>query len=271
MRVIDGMHRLKAALMRGNETIEARFFDGPEDAAFLLAVRENITHGLPLSTDDREVAAARILADQPQWSDRAVAAASGLSAKNVAAIRARSTESVPQLNARLGRDGRVRPVDGAEGRLRASEIINRRPDLSLREIAREAGISVATAKDVRERLRQGRDPLPSRQRSANPRPVDESRDRPVSRPPAPSVRAAGNAADAGEWPQTRKKLCKDPALKYSASGRSFVQWFDAHTVDAVEWKAVIDAVPAHWRDEIAALARLYAERWLEIARTLEGH
>src|SRR4051794_13870261 len=49
MRVIDGMHRVGAAQLRGDETIEARFFDGTSQEAFILAVRSNITHGRPLS------------------------------------------------------------------------------------------------------------------------------------------------------------------------------------------------------------------------------
>ncbi|WP_460350281.1 ParB/RepB/Spo0J family partition protein [Actinoallomurus acanthiterrae] len=263
MRVIDGMHRLKAALMRGRETIEARFFEGPDDAAFLLAVRENIKHGLPLSTADREMAAARILASQPHWSDRAIAAVAGLSTRAVAAIRVRSTDAAAQLNARMGRDGRMRPLDGAEGRLRASDIINDRPDLSLRQIAREAGISLSTARDVRQRIRQGRDPLPAGQRNRQ----DEAQ---VERPhQAPSVPAPRPPSDVSGWPSVRQKMNKDPALRYNASGRTFLHWFDAHAVDASGWKPIVDAVPPHWRDEIAALARLHAERWLEIAKTLD--
>src|SRR5947207_6223921 len=57
LRIIDGTHRLGAALLRGDDTIEARLFDGSEHEAFLLAVKENITHGLPLSLPDRMAAA----------------------------------------------------------------------------------------------------------------------------------------------------------------------------------------------------------------------
>src|SRR5690348_9957549 len=53
MRVIDGMHRLSVARQRGDTMIEAEFFDGSESEAYVLAVRANIQHGLPLSFDDR--------------------------------------------------------------------------------------------------------------------------------------------------------------------------------------------------------------------------
>src|SRR5690349_6262411 len=45
MRVIDGMHRLRAAELRGQQEIEVRFFDGDEASSFVLAVRANIAHG----------------------------------------------------------------------------------------------------------------------------------------------------------------------------------------------------------------------------------
>src|SRR5438128_1449366 len=41
MRIIDGMHRLRAAVLRGESQIEVYFFDGNTDAAFVLAVESN--------------------------------------------------------------------------------------------------------------------------------------------------------------------------------------------------------------------------------------
>ncbi|MEU4746566.1 ParB/RepB/Spo0J family partition protein, partial [Actinosynnema sp. NPDC023658] len=91
MRVIDGMHRLRAAMLRGDTEIAVEFFDGTEAEAFARGVRENVTHGLPLSRADREAAAARIITAHREWSDRALAQLTGLSATTVAAVRARST------------------------------------------------------------------------------------------------------------------------------------------------------------------------------------
>src|SRR6266571_447533 len=48
MRVVDGMHRLRATLMKGQETIEVQFFEGSEDEAFIRAIAANTEHGLPL-------------------------------------------------------------------------------------------------------------------------------------------------------------------------------------------------------------------------------
>jgi hypothetical protein len=155
MRVIDGMHRLMAASIQGQETIEVIFFEGSEADVFLRAVEENVAHGLPLSQADRRAAAERIIASHPHMSDRGIGHSAGLAAKTVATIRKRSSEGVPQSNARVGRDGRIRPLDGGIGRRRAAEVLTNQPNASLRDVARLAGISPATVLDVRKRLERG--------------------------------------------------------------------------------------------------------------------
>jgi len=49
MRVIEGIHRVNAAIMRGEKTIAAKIYHGRYyyDDAALMAVRMNIAHGLP--------------------------------------------------------------------------------------------------------------------------------------------------------------------------------------------------------------------------------
>ena len=178
MRVIDGMHRVSAARLRGEETIEVVFFDGTDEDAFVLAVRANVAHGLPLSYADREAAVARIVVSHPDWSDRAIAATTGLAPRTVAAVRSRIV-GLPQDTARVGRDGRVRPLDSTTGRRTASRLIAAFPDASLREIARAAGISPATVRDVRERIRRGEDPVPARRARGDqgqPAPEGESQE-----------------------------------------------------------------------------------------------
>ncbi|MFD0855024.1 hypothetical protein ACFQ07_22475, partial [Actinomadura adrarensis] len=100
MRVIDGMHRLRVARLKGQNTVAVRFFEGPEDLVFALAVEANIAHGKPLSLQDREAAAARIVREHPEWSDRVIAGTSGLSSKTVGAIRRRAGADLPQVQAR---------------------------------------------------------------------------------------------------------------------------------------------------------------------------
>ena len=133
MRVIDGMHRLMAASMQGRKTIDVIFFSGSEADVFLRAVQENVAHGLPLSRADRSAAVARIIASHPHMSDRAIAHSVGLAAKTVAAIRKSSGTDVPGPNARVGLDGKVRPLDSGGGRRRAAELLTEQPDASLRD------------------------------------------------------------------------------------------------------------------------------------------
>ncbi|MEV7380714.1 ParB N-terminal domain-containing protein [Streptomyces lydicus] len=108
MRVIDGLHRLMATEFLGRQRIDVRFFDGDEDEAFVEAVQANVAHGLPLTLAERTAAAARVVRTHAEWSDRRIAAVVGLSPKTVGAVRARSSEEIPQTMARVGRDGRVR-------------------------------------------------------------------------------------------------------------------------------------------------------------------
>ncbi|MEV4896409.1 ParB N-terminal domain-containing protein, partial [Nonomuraea sp. NPDC055795] len=160
LRVIDGIHRFKAALRRGEKQISVVYFDGTEDEAFIRAVRENVAHGLPLTLPERKAAARRILSTHPELSDRMIAAHTGLAAKTVARLRESSRGEIPQANARLGADRRLYPMKASEGRLRAAQVITERPDAPLREVARLAGVSLATAHDVRHRVRRGEDPVP---------------------------------------------------------------------------------------------------------------
>lgn len=120
MRVVDGMHRLSVARLRGQRDIAVVFFDGDDNEAFELAVQLNVAHGLPLTLAERRSAAARLLTMRPEWSDRRVAESAGLSPKTVGVVR-RTTAEIPQLTTRAGRDGRTRAVPSMRKR-RESEV-----------------------------------------------------------------------------------------------------------------------------------------------------
>ena len=114
MRVVDGMHRYHAALLRGDVEIEVTYLDGNDEDVFVHAVAANVAHGLPLSLRDRRAAALRILKTHPDWSDRSVATTTGLSPKTVGAVRRAASGEIPQSGSRLGRDGRRRTVPRAD-------------------------------------------------------------------------------------------------------------------------------------------------------------
>ncbi|GAA3871517.1 hypothetical protein GCM10023084_25660 [Streptomyces lacrimifluminis] len=230
MRVIDGLHRLRAAQLRGHSTIAVSFYDGTDADAFVLAVESNVRHGLPLSLPDRKRAAARIVATHPQWSDRKIASVTGIAPNTVADVRRSAPVGTPGEGiARIGRDGRVRPVDIAEGRRRAGQLIAENPNLSLRQIARAAGISPETARDVRNRLSRGEEPLLSpRPRGVRPRPREE-RLQVVPQTGRGEDRydmAAGAAFAEGLSAVNRLKA--DPALRLNETGRQLLRLLSVH-------------------------------------------
>ncbi|WUB12790.1 ParB/RepB/Spo0J family partition protein [Streptomyces platensis] len=262
MRVIDGMHRLRAAELRGATEIEARYFEGDEKDAFVLAVKSNIAHGLPLSLDDRKAAAARIIGSHPLWSDRAIGSATGLSAKTVGALRACSTEGIPQSNVRIGRDGRARPLDPTEGRIRAGRLMQENPTAPLRQIAAQAGVSLGTASDVRKRLRSGEGPVREGRR---PHPAPEA----DAGEPPPRRRLEETEPSSPSRALMLRHLSRDPSVRLTENGRVLLRWLNVVTVRSQDWDRLIGSVPAHRVRAIAELARGCAEIWQHVADQLE--
>ncbi|PPK68801.1 Homeodomain-like domain-containing protein [Actinokineospora auranticolor] len=257
MRVVDGLHRLKVARVRGDRTIAARFVDGTESDAFVLAVEANIRHGLPLSLADRKRAAAQIMGTHPQWSDRRVASATGISAGTVADLRRRGGEGGNE--ARIGRDGRIRPVDSTERRKQAADLIRSDPGLSLRQVAKQVGISPETVRDVRGRLERGESPTPDGNRALRPKP------HPLTWP-EPDL---GRAVDR-ERLAVLERLKADPALRLNEVGRILLRMLAMHSMDGQEWERILRGVPPHLYGVVAAFARDHARVWAGFADHLEN-
>lgn len=264
MHVIDGMHRIRAALLNGRDSIAARLVDCDERTAFVLAVKANITHGLPLSSADRKAAAVSIMASHPEWSDRSVAEAAGLSDKTVSAIRASATSKLPQSNSRVGRDGRVRPLNSASRRRQAAAMLIERPDAGLREVARATGLSPATVRDVRRRADRGEDPVPERYRTpAGPQLLHAVRTLPKT---GAQPRQSAMEID-GKTLLT--KLMHDPSVRFSEAGKYTLRWLYQYTVDAPSCQGLGENVPDHWAELVADLARNCAMAWTALAEQLE--
>lgn len=276
MRVIDGMHRLMAASLQGQETIDVTFFDGSETDVFLLAVRENIVHGLPLSQADRRAAAERIIASHPHMSDRAIGHSVGLAAKTVAAIRKISSEEIPQSSTRVGRDGKVRPLDSGLGRRRAAEILTQQPDASLRDVARAAGISPATVLDVRKRLERGESPVPERpaahagRKNASGNGAGTAADTESDGASAQAIRLSSRAAAPPDPASAVEKLLRDPALRNNERGKGMLRLLHVNAVGAEQLPDVAAAVPPHCVGVVVQLAHQYAKMWQDFARELDG-
>ncbi|MEU3416017.1 MULTISPECIES: winged helix-turn-helix transcriptional regulator [unclassified Streptomyces] len=259
MRVVDGRHRLCAARLRGEEYIAARLVDGEDEDIFLLAVKLNMRHGLPLSRDDRMAAARRIIRGHPDWSDRRIARASGLSDKTVAAVR-RSAGDLAETGTRVGRDGRARPRQTAEARIRAAELLRDNPRISLRELASAAGISLGTARDVKVRVLRGADPVPDGQR----------RPRASQGPPAPSAEPLTAPLDPAERQRAIARLARDPSLRQTETGRTVLRILAVHSLGAAELERLARAVPPHGVDAVLTLARACADDWSRFVRRLES-
>jgi ParB-like chromosome segregation protein Spo0J len=242
MRVVDGVHRAIAARSAGRTTIQAVLFQGDEAEARIEAVRSNIAHGKPLSLAEREAAAGGILELVPDWSDRRVASVSGLSPKTVARLRrcsteTRATEDSAQLRGRVGRDGKLRPIDPSAVRRRVAEALRTDPRASNREIAKRTGASQATVRDVRQRLSQG-------------------------------------ASVVSSLSEQRRKRNKTPTS--ASDGRfpgvvptDFAEWFEERHVDDTSWRDFVDAIPISRVYEIADTARARSESWRAFASALE--
>ncbi|GGO07974.1 hypothetical protein GCM10010116_16100 [Microbispora rosea subsp. aerata] len=283
MRVIDGMHRLRVAILKGRSEIAVRFFDGSEADAFVLSVRLNVGHGLPLTLDERKDAARRIIASHPHWSDRAVAESTGLSAKTVAGVRRRLGGQGEQQFSRVGRDGKSRPLNSAEGRRSAAALLAENSEISLRELSRKTGLSVGTVRDVRRRLDRGQDPIPERLRAGKAGAAGPGRTTAAARTGgarrAGETRRPSGESRGGDEPRARRravgesletasalrKLARDPSLRATESGRLLLRMLLATEVGPAQWQEIAEAIPAHCMPLIRAVVLKRSEDWKRLA------
>ncbi|UXY30456.1 ParB/RepB/Spo0J family partition protein [Streptomyces sp. HUAS TT20] len=286
MRVIDGMHRLRVAVLRGQPEIRVRFFEGSAADAFVLAVKSNVGHGLPLTLTERVSAAERIIASHAQWSDRVIASATGLSATTVGGLRRRRSETGTAPASRIGRDGRVRPLSTAEGRRTAGRLIAASPDAPLREIAKQANLSLGTVRDVRNRVLRGEDPVPAPRRAASrqrtrppaqnsvprlPGAIGEKEQPRVAGPDAPSNPSAAKAPGGGpqaDLTAVFKNLCGDPSLRYTETGRLLLRMLETQIAGVRRWDEIAESVPSHRAAMVSAAATECASAWQKLARKI---
>jgi transposase-like protein len=163
---------------------------------------------------------------------------------------------------RIGLDGRIRRVDIAERRRLARDLITRNPGASLTEIAREAGISPATAHDVRRQLANGHDQItlerPGTELGVRAKPGHSVRG-PASAKPGPIRQPA----------VILQRLRRDPSLRSSELGRSLLRWLSAHAAGAEEWAGYLEGLPPHSASLVQEAARGIAHTWTSFANELE--
>lgn len=250
--VIDGQHRVAAARGLGLKHVRAVWFEGSNDDAYIEFVRCNVGHGLPLSLEERREAVRHILRTHADRSDRGIAAICGVSPKTVARLRddLHASGTLAQGTARVGRDGRARPVDAGEVRERIAQELEAYPEASLRFIAKRVGASPETVRSVRNRLGYAGSP--------------------VTEAAAPVIDA--EATVLALLTRRERRACTwrdDAALATREGGGDFVAWFDATTVDDVDAWNYTGAVPLSRTYEVADEARRRAAFWSSFAETVE--
>ena len=243
--VIDGVHRVLAARMLRRDVIAVRYFTGTPEQAFVEAVRANVTHGKPLSLAERESAARKLLLAHGDWSDRLVAHICGLSDKTVGRLRRASAE-IPQLSARVGRDGRKRPTDARPLRDEIATALRAQPDAKPARVAQSLRTSPSTVRDVRKRIQKGEDPSPSERRSL---PKEARRERRGKIVPV-------------DWRT-------DHAILALPTGAELAEWLDRTNIDSSQWEAVLAEVPIGRIPQLIEDARSRANEWTNFATALE--
>ncbi|MEU7580873.1 helix-turn-helix domain-containing protein [Streptomyces sp. NPDC041068] len=289
-RVVDGMHRLRAAMLRGARDLPVRYVEGSSADLFVHSVAANTRHGLPLTLKDRRAAVVRILASHPHWSDRAIAAVSGVSPKTVGAARKRrSSEDFPHSNegddggketARVGRDGRVRPLDMPQRREKARLLLAEHPQATLRDVAEEAGVSISTVHRLRRAASaqppdtgRGRESLPPLSAEAAPRAGDRigtvvvaCEERSLR---SISERAEPQAESARAQPRAADSLYRDPSIRFTDRGRALLRWINGQNGELAAGKRLLESVPPHCMRAAAEVARHYAKEWERLADALQ--
>ncbi|MFF4605125.1 hypothetical protein ACFY12_20615 [Streptomyces sp. NPDC001339] len=216
-----------------------------------------------MTTSERGQAAARLLEAQPHRSDRAIASAVGLSARTVAELRRRVAKDAPQPAARVGRDGRVRPVNSERGRLLAAEYLTANPEASLRAAARAAGISPGTVRDVRDRLRRGEHPVPAaRPRSSHEKSQEHRR---------PGTTPGNNVHANISVQRALHSLGKDPSLRSTEAGRKLLRLLASQPVSPAQRRELVESLPPYHLDMLWLVSRECAAVWQDFAGSIEAH
>jgi len=249
--VIDGVHRVLAAKMLGRVTIPVHYFEGTHDEAFVEAVRANITHGKPLTLAEREAAARKLLGMHGDWSNRLLGDICGLSDKTIGRLR-KTTAELPQLSARVGRDGRQRPLDSRPLREQIARALRTTPDANAEELARSLSTSPSTVRDVRRRLRGGDSPIPT-QRGVK---ADAST---ASRASNGERRAVSAAV---EWRSDR-------AILALPRGSELAEWLDQTKIRVTQWASLVQEIPLGRIPQLIEEAESRALEWTRFAKALE--
>jgi len=184
----------------------------------------------------------------PDCSDRAIAESAGLSHHTVARIRRkRSTGQIAQSNSRRGKDGRTRPLTANDGREAAARLLLTDQSKTLREVARQTGVSLSTVHDVRDRLARGVSPVVSM----------------TPRGTTPNVHLARGQA-------VLTRLWNNSAVRSHEKSKTMLQLLAHSLRTADDAQAACKNAPELCRDAVADIAAAAGNAWTRLAQELRS-
>jgi len=146
-------------------------------------------------------------------------------------------------------DGRVRPVDPARRRQAATQLLGDHPDASLREVARQVGLSPETIRKLR----------------AQSAPVNGTIG---GRPPA-TARLARTERQKPAGNMALQALRADPAFRSKENGRALLRLLTESQVVQISGGEFIEKAPVHCLGRLVEAARACARDWEAFAAAVE--
>jgi hypothetical protein len=142
-----------------------------------------------------------------------------------------------------------------------AELLEQMPSASLRAIARAAGVSPGTVRNVRDRLTRG---------DFRGSPTTGNDNDALSRSAHGQQSTTGVVADKPvDATALLAILSRDPALRMNESGRELLRWLHARTVRFDDSAMIATSVPDHCLSHFIDLARHCSGTWADIAHDLQ--
>jgi ParB-like chromosome segregation protein Spo0J len=155
--IVDGEHRVAAALILGRTEIPAVILADPQCAGadLIRSIEANVRHGLPLTRDERRSAVEAVLGVRPDLADRAIAQICGVSRSTVKTKRAEAACSGglnDHLNTRVGSDGKRYGAAPTTWRPHLEALLRIDPKMTVRTLAERTGASVGAVHARRQEV-----------------------------------------------------------------------------------------------------------------------
>jgi hypothetical protein len=166
----------------------------------------------------------------------------------VATLRKCPTAEAAQLDTRVGKDGRYRPIGPEKQRAEIVECLSANPTLSLRRVAQLVHASPSTVSNVKRQIATT---------------VTEASRKELAR----SAKCGGDNAGPEH---AVANSGKSGAMIGALTDRGCDEWLGSRSTDLAEWSESIIEVPPNTISIWAGYARAQAERWTRAALFFES-